>query len=55
MENDERIQKIKAEIDNLPQGNVIYKTIRGVKRMYLRWSENGDRKEKYMGLSTKNL
>lgn len=42
MENNERIQK-KAEKENLPQGNITYMTIRGAKRMYLRWSENDSR------------
>lgn len=48
MDHEKRIRQLEIEIESLPQGKITYKTIRGAKRMYLRWNENGIRKEKYI-------
>lgn len=42
------IERIQEEIDRLPKGNITYKTIRGRRRMYLQWTENGAKKSMYI-------
>ena len=43
-----RMTELKAEIDKLPKGNITYKNIRGKRRMYLQWYENGSKKSAYV-------
>jgi len=45
---DDYISYIKKQIELLPKGNITYKTIRGVKRMYLQWYEDGLKKSRYI-------
>ena len=42
------IESVRAEIDALPKGTVVYKDISGTKRPYLQWKENGKTKNKYL-------
>ena len=48
MENERTLKQIEAEIEALPKGNITYKTIRGKRRMYLQWTENGSKKSVYI-------
>jgi len=48
MEKENQLHRIKAELALLPKGNITYKTIRGKERMYLQWSENGKKYNKYV-------
>ena len=41
-------ENIKNQIEKLPKGNITYKTIRGKRRMYLQWTEDGEKKSKYI-------
>ncbi|WP_026658297.1 AAA family ATPase [Butyrivibrio sp. AC2005] len=41
-------EEIESEIAGFPKGHITYKTIRGKKRMYLQWYENGEKKSKYI-------
>ncbi len=45
---DDYISYIKKQIELLPKGNITYKTIRGIKRMYLQWYEDGLKKSRYI-------
>jgi len=46
---DQEIQQIEKEIAILPVGNIVYKTIRGWKRMYINYTdETGKRRNKYV-------
>lgn len=40
--------KIENAIEKLPKGNITYKTIRGKRRMYLQWYEDGVKKSSYV-------
>lgn len=51
MNTEKQMQQLKEEIAGLLQGNITYRTIRGARRMYLRWNENGARREKYIRAS----
>ena len=42
------IEEIEKTIAALPKGNITYKTIRGIKRMYLQWSVDGKKKSRYV-------
>ncbi len=44
----EEIRAIENEIDRLPKGNITYRSIRGKRRMYLQWTEDGKRKSLYI-------
>ncbi len=44
----EDVKRIEEQIRILPKGNIVYRTIRGARRMYLQWSEEGKRKSKYV-------
>jgi len=46
--------KLKKELDILPQGTVVYKTIKGKKQPYLQWSENGKTKSRYIKVNERN-
>lgn len=48
MDNMNLLQQIQAEIDTLPKGNITFKTIRGRRRMYLQWTENGKKNSVYV-------
>lgn len=41
-------KSIAEQLSHLPKGNITYKTIRGARRMYLQWSEGGNKKSKYV-------
>lgn len=41
-----RIRYMKAWIDQLPKGNITYKSIRGKKYAYLQWTENGKQRSR---------
>lgn len=43
-EKNNRIQEIRQELDKLPKGNIVYKTINGKRQPYLHWTENGKQK-----------
>lgn len=48
MTQDSQTQRLLQEISQLPQGNITYKTIRGKKRMYLQWTEDGKSRSRYV-------
>ncbi len=48
MKNGPREKELRQQIENLPKGNITYKTIRGMRRMYLQWTEEGKRKSVYV-------
>lgn len=41
-------ESILEQISVLPKGNITYKTIRGCRRMYLQWTENGKKQSRYV-------
>ena len=41
-------ESIIEQISALPRGNITYKTIRGCRRMYLQWTENGKKQSRYV-------
>ena len=41
-------ESIIEQISVLPKGNITYKTIRGCRRMYLQWTENGKKQSRYI-------
>ena len=41
-------QIIRKQISDLPKGNITYKTIRGARRMYLQWNEDGKKQSRYI-------
>ena len=41
-------EEIIEQIGKLPKGNITYKTIRGSRRMYLQWTENGKKQSRYV-------
>ena len=43
-----RMSELRAEIELLPKGNITYKNIRGKRRMYLQWYEDGIKKSVYV-------
>ena len=43
-----QIDSIRADIAALPKGNASFKTIKGTKRLYLQWTEDGKRHSKYV-------
>ena len=43
-----QISQLKNEINKLPKGNITYKIIRGKRRMYLQWYEDGATKSSYV-------
>ena len=43
-----RMQEIEDRLSSLPQGTVVYKTIRGLRQPYLQWTENGKTKSRYI-------
>ncbi len=43
-----KIESIIEQISILPKGNITYKTIRGARRMYLQWTENGKKHSRYV-------
>ena len=46
---DQEIQQIEKELSVLPTGNIVYKNIRGWKRMYINYTdETGKRQNKYI-------
>lgn len=45
---DREFQDILQEIYSLPMGNITYKNIRGKRRMYLQWYEDGVKKSRYV-------
>ncbi|WP_029231730.1 AAA family ATPase [Butyrivibrio sp. VCB2006] len=49
------IEKIYSEIGELPKGNITYKTIRGKRRMYLQWTEDGTKKSRYVKAAEEGL
>lgn len=42
------LKEITGEIESLPKGAITYKVIRGKRRMYLQWTEEGKRRSKYI-------
>ena len=49
MEREERrINVIQEQIARLPKGNITYRMIRGARRMYLQWTENGKKTSRYI-------
>ncbi len=44
----EYISELLVEISRLPKGNITYKNIRGKRRMYLQWYEDGVKKSTYV-------
>lgn len=44
----QKIAEVESEIASLPKGNISIKTIKGVKRPYLQWTEDGKRYSKYI-------
>ena len=46
--NQNGIEKLKAELAQLPKGYISNKTINGIERHYLQWRENGKTKSKYI-------
>ncbi|WP_035776600.1 AAA family ATPase [Butyrivibrio sp. VCB2001] len=42
------LQSVIDEIESLPKGRITYKTIRGKRRMYRQWSEDGIKKSVYV-------
>ena len=55
MDNMSLLQQIQAEIETLPKGNITFKTIRGRRRMYLQWTENGRKKSVYVKAADEEL
>ena len=47
LSNDE-ISVLRTELATLPRGSVTAKTIKGIKRFYLQWMENGKTKSRYL-------
>lgn len=48
MDDNKRDIEITNAIETLPKGNITYKTIRGKRRMYLQWYEDGVKKSVYV-------
>ncbi len=47
-DNSRAKNELEKKIALLPKGTITYKIIRGKRRMYLQWSEDGQRKSKYI-------
>lgn len=47
-ENTGEADRIRSRLAQLPKGNITFKTIRGSRRMYLQWSEEGRRRSRYV-------
>ena len=43
-----RIYELEKKIKKLPKGSISKKTINGIERFYLQWSENGDKNSTYL-------
>ena len=48
MRSEDRIRRLEAELQQLPQGSVSCKTINGKERLYLQGTENGKRFCRYV-------
>jgi len=48
-----RISEIEQQIEQLPPGNLVYKTIRGNRQPYLQWTENGRTRSQYIKVSNR--
>lgn len=48
MVNEHKIKELEDKIKEYPQGTIVIKTIRGKKRTYLQWREDGKTKSKYL-------
>ena len=49
-----RLRYIKDTIDQLPKGNITYKTIHGKKYPYYQWQENGKQRGNVMNSKNNN-
>ena len=53
--NKKRIEELKAQIAQLPKGKIVFRTIRGKKRMYLYYREDGESHTEYIRAANEKI
>ena len=54
MSAQQQIAELEKQISQLPQGTVVYKTIRGKRQPYLQWRESGKLKSVYLKIAERD-